>query len=304
MTTAETPAAPRHPRLEEPGQGGGLRDVFRHRYLLSLLVRKEVRVRYQGTVFGFAWSYVKPLVRFLVYFLVIGLVFGIVRRVPNFAVHIVAGMAMVHYFTETFGSATKSVIKNRALVRKIYLPREMFPVASLLVSAVNIVPGLVILFGAAVLTGWYFEWVMIPAALLGFAIITAFGMAVGLLFSALNVYYRDFSKVVEVLTMLTFWSCPMIYSFDRISDLFFADPDLRWAGELYLANPLAISVMLFQRAFWVPTVANDPTVDQTQVTLAPDLYTRGLIILAVSVLLVFVAQKVFTRLEPSFAEQH
>ncbi|MDP9443196.1 MAG: ABC transporter permease [Actinomycetota bacterium] len=291
------------PPLEEPGQGGGLRDVFRHRYLLRLLVRKELRVRYQGTVFGFAWSYVKPLVRFAVYFVVIGFIMGLDRRVPNFAVHIVAGMVMVHYFNETFSAGTKSVVKNRALVQKIYLPREMFPVASTLVSAANIVPGLIILFLFAVLTGWYFEWVMIPAVLLGFALMTVFGMAVGLLFSAFNVYYRDFSKVVEVLLMLTFWSTPLIYGFDRIWNRFVVDLDMRWAVEIYLANPLAIVVMLFQRAFWLPTVANEPNVDPEKLMLAPNLFERGLVMLVISVGLLFLAQRVFTRLEASFAEQ-
>ncbi|MGH3365940.1 MAG: ABC transporter permease, partial [Nocardioidaceae bacterium] len=104
MTTTEaTPAPP----LRDPAEGGGLREVLRHRYLLKLLVRKEVKVRYQGTVLGMAWSYIQPMMRFVVYFVIIGIVLQMNRRVPNFAVHIVAGMIMVHFFSETFGSTTR-----------------------------------------------------------------------------------------------------------------------------------------------------------------------------------------------------
>jgi len=73
--TAVATAPDRHPLgpLENPGRVGGLRDVFRRRYLLKLFVRKELRVRYQGSALGLAWSYIKPLVRFIMYFYIIGL---------------------------------------------------------------------------------------------------------------------------------------------------------------------------------------------------------------------------------------
>jgi ABC-2 type transport system permease protein len=301
MSTAQPEPVSRHGlELKNPGGTGRPGAILRYRYLLRLLVRKEVQVRYQGTVLGMAWSYVKPLTRFFVYFVVIGEVLGLSRSIPNFAVHIVAAMTMVHLFNETFTSTTNSVLKNKALVRKIYLPRELFPVASVFVSIVNILPALVVLLGAAILTGWHFEWIAIPSVLLGFSIVVVFGLAIGMLFSAFNVYFRDFAKVVDVITTLTPWSVPMIYAFDMIADRLEGHP---WLYELYLANPLAIAAMLFQRAFWVPTVDETTVADPSILDLAPDLYARGLIILAVSLVLVVISQRVFTRLEGNFAEQ-
>lgn len=285
--------------LRDPGSGGGLRDLFRHRYLLRLLVRKEVRVRYQGTVFGMAWSYAKPLMRFFVYFVVIGQVLGLVRAIPNFAVHIVAGMVCVQLFNEVFQTTTNSVLRNKALVRKVYLPRELFPASSVFVSLVNIIPFVVVLAVASLATGWTPDWQTLPAALLGLTLVTVYAAALGMFFSGFNVYFRDFGKVVEVVTMLTPWSVPMIYAYDMIASQFV---DRWWALEFYLANPVAISGMLVQRAFWISTVeeehAGDPVLD-----LAPDLYWRGLILLGVSVVILVVAQRVFSRLEGSFAEQ-
>ena len=298
MTTTADPAAA--PEMRDPSRGGGLLDVLRRRYLLRLLVRKEVKVRYQGTVLGMLWSYIQPLTRFMVYFLIIGVVLGLNRSVPNFAVHIVAGMVMVHMFNETFSSTTRSVVRNKSLVRKVGLPRELFPVASLFVSAVNIVPALIILFIVAVLTGWHLTWHFLPSLLLAFAIVATWGFGIGLLFSAFNVYYRDFTKVVQVISTLLPWTCPMIYAFEMVQERF---AGAWWALEMYLANPCALAVMLSQRALWVPTIDGTPDEGTSVTQLAPDLYTRGLVSLGVAVLFVWFAQKAFTRLEASFAEQ-
>lgn len=296
-TTADAPAAP---ALRDPAGGGGLVDVVRRRYLLKLLVRKELKVRYQGTVLGVVWSYIQPLTKFCVYFVIIGLVLGMSRSVPNFAVHIVSGLAMVHFFTETFRSTTTSVVKNKSLVRKVGLPREMFPVASLLVSAVNAIPMLVVLFGVAILTGWHMTWDFFPSLGLAILVVGTWGFGIGLLFSALNVYYRDFTSVVQTITTLLPWSCPMIYAFDMVAQRFANYPVVI---EIYLANPCALAVQLSQQAIWVPTLTgmhlDDPTVTQ----LAPHLYTRGVIMVLVGLVFVAIAQKAFTRLEASFAEQ-
>jgi ABC-2 type transport system permease protein len=296
-----TSAAAEAPQLRDPGVGGGLLEVLRRRYLLKLLVRKELKVRYQGSVLGMGWSYIQPLTRFMVYFLIIGLVLGISRRVPNFAVHIVAGVIFVHFFTETFGSTTRSVFKNKALVRKVGLPREMFPVASLLVSAVNIIPGLVVLFVVSVLTGWHPTWHFLPSLVLAFSIVAVWGFGIGLLFSAFNVYYRDFSKVVQVISSILPWSTPMIYAFDMVRDRFVGD--IAWMLEVYLANPVANAVMLSQQALWLPTVDDITGPDRAALALPEDLYLRGLVLVALGLLFVAFAQKVFTRLEASFAEQ-
>ena len=120
--------------------GGGLHDVFRRRYLLKLLVQKEIQARYNGSVLGLLWSYVMPLVRFAMYFFVLGIIIGLHQDVPNFAIHVFCGLVFVNFFTETFGAGTRSIVRNKAIVRKMAMPREMFPVASMIVSAVHAFP--------------------------------------------------------------------------------------------------------------------------------------------------------------------
>ncbi len=288
--------------LTPPGGVGGLLDVFRRRYLLKLLVKKELQARYEGSFLGMLWSYVQPLVRFCMYYFVMGLVLNFSRGVENFAMHIFAGMVFVHFFTETFTSGTRSIVKNKALVRKMALPREMFPVAAMLVSAYHTFPQLLILTAGAVMSGWdpgaleTAEPVL--AGLLGFAIIAVFGTALALLFSAANVFFRDFQNFVQTVGIFVTWSVPMIYPFSRLTT---SPLGGTWVETVYLANPIAEAVLLLQYGFWVPTTT-DPAV--TLATEMPDhLFTRGLIVLAVSFVVLGISQWVFSRLEGKFAER-
>lgn len=282
--------------LVSPSDRGGLHHVFRERYLLRLLVRKELKARYQGSVLGLFWSYVNPAVRFLAYYLVIGLIFQMDRNMTNFPVHIFAGMVIVHYFTETFSSGTRSIVRNKRIIQKLPLPRELFPVSSMLVSLYHTFPQMVILLGAVLIVGWDPTWFNLVQGLLGFTIIGVFGMALALLFSAANVFFRDFQNIVGVFMIFVTWSAPMIYPYDRIQNLFGG----HWAEQVYLANPIATGVILFQDLFWVPTVGPDAPYP----AVVPDhMVERGLIVLAACLVVLAIAQKVFTRLEGKFAER-
>jgi ABC-2 type transport system permease protein len=282
--------------LTPPSSSGGLLDVFRRRYVLKLLVKRELSARYQGSFLGMLWSYVQPTVRFLMYYLVLGVLVGFNQRVDYFGVHLFAGMVLVHYFTETFTAGTRSIVRNKAIVKKMAMPREMFPVASMLVSAYHTIPQVLVLTSACIIVGWQPDGIGFLAALLGFLIVATWGTALALLFSAANVFARDFSNIVQTLTAFVHFSVPMIYPFTLVPERF-GDA---YVG-LYLANPLAEAVLLMQRGFWVGVT------DSPEVTMAehlPDqLYTRGLVHLGIALVVLVVAQLVFTRLENKFPER-
>jgi ABC-2 type transport system permease protein len=282
--------------MTPPSPTGGLVDVFRHRYILKLLVRREINARYQGSFLGLLWSYVQPLTRFVMYYFVIGVVIGLDRGVEYFGIHMFAGMVFVNYFTETFTAGTRSIMRNASIVKKMAMPREMFPVASMLVSAYHIIPQLVILLIVCGVVGWSPDVEGFLAGLLGFAIVAVMGTSLALLFSAANVFARDFSNIVATLTNFVHLAVPMIYPYTLVASRFGED-----SVGLYLANPLAEAVLLIQRCFWVG-VTDDP--EQTALVHMPDdLYTRGLIQLACCLVFLFIAQLVFTRLERKFPER-
>jgi ABC-2 type transport system permease protein len=281
--------------LAPPGARGGLVDVFRRRYLLRLLVRKEIQARYSGSFLGMFWSYLQPAVRFAVYYFIIGIVIGLHDNVEAFGIHMFAGLVYVHYFTETFGAGTRSIVRNKAIVKKMAMPREMFPVASMLVSAFHVVPGVVILTAAGLILGWRPDPVGVAAGLLGFAIVAVWGTSVALMFSAANVFFRDFGNIVSTLTIFATFSCPMIYPYSYVEERFGAFADF------YLLNPLAEAVLLNQRMFWVG-VTPDP--EETIATHMPEhLFAIGFAHLGAALLVLGLAQLVFSRLEDKFAER-
>lgn len=277
--------------LRTPGDDGGLRQTLRSKYLLRLLVRRELKARYKGSLLGLGWSYVRPAVHFSVYFYVIGVFLGMDRQVENFPVYLFAGMVLINLFTETLHSTTRSVTGNAPLVRKVFLPRELFPTASALVSLVHFLPGLVILLGASVATGWRPSPASLAAAVFGFAIIAVLALGIGLLCAAVNVFFRDLEQVVDILMIVITWSVPMIYPWTHVRT---HAPG--WVLDVYLANPLVSAVSLFQKAFWYSGTGGD-------FAFPPDLYARAVASLAVSVLVFIAGHAVFARMQKRFAQE-
>ncbi len=186
-------------------------------------------------------------------------------------------------------------MRNRALVVKMAMPREMFPVATMLVSLYHVLPQIVILIAASLMSGWTPEAVDLVALVLGLLICGLLGLAGALFFSAANVFFSDFGNIVSVFNNFVRWGVPMMYSYAMVDDRFG-----RFA-QYYLYNPLADAVLLFQRAFWVGTVD-----DQKHVAVAamPEhLLLNGAVIVLVAALILCLAQFVFSRLENKIPER-
>lgn len=286
--------------LRPPSADSGLLAVFKQRYVLKLLVQREISARYQGSFLGLIWSYINPLSQFFIYWFVMGFLLQLHKDVPNFAIHIFSGLIIVHFFNETFAAGTRSIVRNKALVAKMAMPREMFPVATMLVSLYHVVPQLVILMIACLLSGWTPDAVGLVCMLLGFLIIAAIGLSGALLFSAANVFFRDFGNIVNVMTNFVRFGVPMIYPYAVIHERF---------GEYakyYLYNPLADAVVLIQRAFWVGTLSDGEKAKfaaQGKVLMPDHIITHGAVALLGCLVLLAVSQLVFTRLENKIPER-
>ena len=295
MTDAGTPPRVVDAPLQPPTSDQGLVGVFKQRYLLRLLVRREISARYQGSFLGLMWSYINPLTQFFIYFAVVGVIFNLHKSVENFGVHIFAALIVVHFFSETFNAGTRSIVRNKSLVRKMAMPREMFPVASMLVSLYHVGPQLVIMVVVCLFYGYVLTPLAIAAFLLGLLIIMVLGTGLALLFSAANVYFRDFSSVVSILTNFVRFGVPMIYPYALVEERFGS------FAKYYLLNPIADAVLLFQRAFWVGTT--DDPVATAKTDLPPNLFAWGGYALLVGVVTLVIAQLVFSRLQDHIPER-
>jgi len=282
-------------QLIKPGTGRGLFDVYGDRFLLKLLVRKEIKVRYRGSVLGLLWSYVKPLVQFLIYFVALGIFLNLQRGTPNYAIYLFSGIVLVNFFTESLSNATRSIVDNRDLIRKIYLPRELFPVATVWVSAAHFLPQLLVLVGACLLVGWAPSLLQLAAVVLIFVMVAVLGTGLGLLFGAVNVYFRDSENIVDMIVMVVTWASPVLYLWSMVAKVM---GDWFW---IYQLNPMTVAVEVFHWAFWEPTLKADQLVTDA---VPPGLLTFWLpVALLITLAVLFLGQLTFRRLAVHFAQE-
>jgi ABC-2 type transport system permease protein len=276
------------------GFGATAGEVWRHRELLANLIRKELKVKYKDSVLGFVWSLLLPLFQLAVYWLVMGK-FLSGGAVPVYGLFIFCGLAVWTLFSEILSTSTTSIVFNSGLVKKVYFPRELFPLAATGAAVVNFAFQMVILIGATVLagigTGKWPDPAQLPLPILGLALLIVFASAVGLLLAAANVYLRDVQHLITIVVMLWFWLTPIVYWPSRV-----AEKVPHWVYELFLLNPMATVVFAFQRFFW-------PQGAGTQFEFAGNVYGRLLLMLLVSLGLLWFAQRVFARAQGNFAQE-
>lgn len=267
-------------------------EVFQHREMLGLLIRRDLKSRYKDSALGFVWTLVRPLTQLLIYYIVIGQFLQAERGIPDFAIYVFVGLTAYGLFSEIIGGATSSIVGNSGLIKKVYLPREVFPLASVGSALFNFSIQMVILLAATAIAGalplhvelLYF----IPATL----VLVVFGTAFGLLLSAVNVYLRDVQYLVEVLLLILMWASPIVYSWNMVQGVLGGGTAL----SIYTNNPVTLAVLGFQKAFWVAGA-------ESMATYPPDLLLRLAIALLVGLVLIFAFQRVFSRLQGNFAQE-
>lgn len=289
-----TSSAPAPAGLVNPAASYGLVSVLARRHLLWLLVRKDMLIRYRGSVLGWVWSYIKPAAQFAVYYIAVGEFLKLNQSMPNFAVYLFSGLVLINLFNEAFSNSTKAVVDNSALVKKVYLPRELFPVASSIIAVVNFLPQLIVLLVVCGFLGWHPSFVQVLCILLGVLIIVILSLGLGLLFGAINVSLRDAQNIVDMILLFSTWLSPILYNVKLVEEA------LGPTGMLiYNLNPVTGAVGLLHYGVWAPTTAQTPEI---MALMGSDVLRFGVIALIVSLILLVIGQIVFSRLEKSFAQ--
>lgn len=283
------PAGPRHGFFS--GTFESIRDVWSHRELLDQLIRREVRARYKDSVLGFFWSLAKPLAMLFVYYVALGKFLGAARSIPDFAIFIFAGLTAWQLFGDIVIIGTASIVGNAGLIKKVYVPRELFPLSVVGSALFNFAIQLGVLIAATAAFGRFptgDRWIFFVLAL---AVIVPLATALALLLSATNVYLRDVQYLVEIMLMIFMWASPIVYSWGMVQKELANHPLLQ---QLYLANPMTLVVLGFQKAFWV-TGDGQPF---------PEHLGRGLVLMfGISMVLLWLSQRVFARLQSNFAQE-
>jgi len=269
-----------------------VREIIAHHELLLNLVRLELKSKYKASALGFAWSLLNPAMYLVVFYVAFDVILG--SGIPRFPIYLLSGLLVWNFFTTALNSGTSSIVAGSGLVKKVWFPREVLPLASVGAALVHFFLQFTVLIVALALLrhpiGWS-ELPLLPLALVDLILLAA---GLSLLLAVANVYLRDMAHFVELALMAWFWVTPIIYPFTQLTKA------LGGHTVIALLNPVTPIVLTFQRVLYgefgkTPVIPADLTFGW---------YLRNLGIVTAGVLLLLViALRVFSRLEGNLAEE-
>jgi lipopolysaccharide transport system permease protein len=215
----------------EPSRGWidlNIRDLWRYRELLYFLTWRDIKVRYKQTVFGAAWAVLQPLLTMVVF----SVIFGYLARLPSdgipYPVFTYTALLPWQLFAYALNQSSTSLVNDQNLITKIYFPRLVIPISSVIASVVDFAIAFVVMIGLLLVYRIPLTIRILTLPLLvAFAVMTALG--VGLWLSALNVKYRDVRYTLPFLTQVWLYATPIAYSSGLIPE--------KWRA-LYSLNPM------------------------------------------------------------------
>ena len=186
-----------------------LREVFTYKEMLISTVKKDLRSRYRGSVLGFLWTFINPLMQLVIYSVVFP--YLLKMQEENYPMYVFVGLLPWIYFTSSIQISTTCVVGNSNLVKKIYFPRMILPISVSTTGLVNYLFGLVIVFPALLITGVKLTpyAFFLPVVL---AVNYLFTTGFCLLLGAAYVYFRDLEHIVGIVTTAWFYLTPVVYN--------------------------------------------------------------------------------------------
>jgi lipopolysaccharide transport system permease protein len=215
-----------------------LSELAEYRGLIHNLVLRELKARYKNSVLGFFWSLLNPLAMMLVFTAVFTFMMPN-NQIPMYPIYILCGLLPWNFFSAGVMTSVGSIVGNSGLVKKVYFPREVLPIAGVLAQLVNFLLALVVLFAALIIfQGRFSPWLwMLPIVIF---MQTCFILGLALILSTLNVFYRDTAMVMDVVMLAWFFLTPVFYPLEilpREYELFGIIWDVH--RLMYILNPMA-----------------------------------------------------------------
>lgn len=192
------------------------REIYNYREMINGLVRKDLRGRYKGSVLGFAWTFINPLLQLLVY----TMVFSVIMRngIQDYYVFLFVALVPWIFFSASITGGSSSVLASGDMVKKIYFPREVLPIAYVTSAFVNMVLSFVVVLLVLLVTGYGINFVAL--LYLPIIMLVEYLLALGIAFitSACTVYLRDLEYILGIIAMAWQFLTPVMYASDMVPD--------------------------------------------------------------------------------------
>jgi len=229
-----------------------LRELFRHRQLIWVLVSRELKARYRGTVLGFLWSFINPLLLMTVYTVVFGYIMpgarlgGFEDNKWMYALFLFNGILPWTWFSSSIIECSNVLMVHGALIKKIKFPIEVLPIMVVITNMIHFIFGLPILIAFFLIFGKALSWwvLFLPISMI---IQFFFTLGLGFLISALAVHFRDIKDILTNLITIWFFATPIIYAME-------AAP--KAVQTLLNLNPMTHIIRSYQFAFFLGSLPN------------------------------------------------
>ncbi|MEI6701247.1 MAG: ABC transporter permease [Actinomycetota bacterium] len=280
-------------------------DLMRYRELLGALVRSEIKVKYKNSALGIAWTMVAPAVQLAIF----GVVFGIFlsNGIPDYLIYIASGLLVWTFFSTSLIGGTGVIVGRAGIVKKVSFPREILSIATVGSQAFYLLLQWSVLALFMILMRHAPDWTALPLVIAGFATTLLYAVALAVLLSAVNVYFRDTQHLVEIFVQIWFWMTPIVYTYQHNIHERAVGKWFEFVNWLYLCNPMTPVILAFERAIYGRvTVTNTLSHQPFDVLPRWPLLTYYELLAAtfgIGLLLLAFAVRVFSRLEGNFAEE-
>lgn len=212
-----------------------LMKLKRHQFLFEELVKRDFAKKYKRTILGMAWSILSPLLNLLIMWLVFNNLFG--NNVDHYVIYLFAGQLIFSYFTDATSLGMSSLVSNAGIFTKVNVPKYLFLLSQNVSSLINFGLTLLIFFTFVALDGipftWKFVFLLYPVACL-----IVFNLGLGLILSALFVFFRDMQYLWGIFTQLIMWLSAIFYTIDTYSYT---------VQCMFLLNPLYLYIRYFRK---------------------------------------------------------
>ncbi len=261
-----------------------LKEIINYSSLLNNLAKRDFLVRYKQAFAGIMWALIKPLINVLVFGFISSKINNTENTATNF-VYVASAMLLWQLFSSVFNDVSNSIIGNSNLFSKVYFPKIIIPLSTLLVCLVDFLISLIILIILFVMSGQTIHWHILLAPI--FILLTLInGFGIGLYFATINVKFRDIKFIVPVILQLGMYVTPVIFSsqfyIERINQI---HPFLSW---IFYLNPMVGAIEGFKYSLFGGSAIYD--------------INHFILSLTISFLFLFIGIKYFYKFERSFVD--
>jgi len=235
----------------------------KNRILLKELTKTDFKLRYQGSVLGYLWALLRPMMLFAILYIVFAKLLKIGNDIPHYPVYLLCGTTMWSFFTECTSQGIQAVVSRGDLLRKISFPKYIVVVSATLTAVINMLINLVVIIIFALINGVTpsLSWFLAIPAIFELYVLS---LGVAFLLGAINVKYRDITSIWEVLIQALFYAVPIIYPISMVANT------SELAAKVILLNPISQAIQDIRYALIThETITTWNYIDNTIIALIP-----------------------------------